>query len=38
MKPILFHDIDGVLFGEHDGGFQLRPRSEYLAGVGLRAL
>lgn len=25
MKPILFHDIDGVLFGEYDGGFQLRP-------------
>jgi predicted phosphatase len=25
MKPILFHDIDGVLFGEYDGAFQLRP-------------
>jgi len=25
MKPMLFHDIDGVLFGEYDGGFQLRP-------------
>ncbi|MEC4890961.1 MAG: hypothetical protein RI101_12980 [Nitrospira sp.] len=25
MKPILFHDIDGVLFGEYDGQFQLRP-------------
>ena len=25
MKPILFHDIDGVLFGEYDGEFQLRP-------------
>lgn len=25
MKPILFHDIDGVLFGEYDGHFQLRP-------------
>ena len=25
MKPILFHDIDGVLFGDYDGGFQLRP-------------
>lgn len=24
-KPILFHDIDGVLFGEYDGAFQLRP-------------
>lgn len=24
-KPILFHDIDGVLFGEYDGEFQLRP-------------
>ena len=23
--PILFHDIDGVLFGEYDGEFQLRP-------------
>jgi hypothetical protein len=25
MKPVLFHDIDGVLFGDYDGGFQLRP-------------
>lgn len=25
MKPILFHDIDGVLFGEYAGCFQLRP-------------
>lgn len=24
-KPILFHDIDGLLFGEYDGEFQLRP-------------
>lgn len=24
-KSILFHDIDGVLFGEYDGEFQLRP-------------
>jgi hypothetical protein len=24
-KPILFHDIDGVLFGEYDGEFQFRP-------------
>lgn len=24
-KPILFHDIDGVLFGEYAGQFQLRP-------------
>jgi hypothetical protein len=24
-KPILFHDIDGVLFGEYAGFFQLRP-------------
>jgi len=24
-KPILFHDIDGVLFGEYNGEFQLRP-------------
>jgi NLI interacting factor-like phosphatase len=24
-KPILFHDIDGVLFGEYAGHFQLRP-------------
>ena len=23
--PILFHDIDGVLFGEYAGEFQLRP-------------
>jgi hypothetical protein len=23
-KPILFHDIDGVSFGEYDGEFQLR--------------
>lgn len=23
--PILFHDIDGVLFGEYDGHYQLRP-------------
>jgi hypothetical protein len=23
--PILFHDIDGVLFGEYGGEFQLRP-------------
>jgi hypothetical protein len=25
MKPILFIDVDGVLFGEYDGYFQLRP-------------
>jgi len=25
MKPILFHDIDGVLFGMYEGAFQLRP-------------
>ncbi|HKU51191.1 MAG TPA: hypothetical protein VJQ25_01895 [Nitrospira sp.] len=25
MKPILFHDIDGVLFGEYAGEYQLRP-------------
>ena len=25
VKPILFHDIDGVLFGEYAGDFQLRP-------------
>lgn len=25
MKPILLHDIDGVLFGQYDGEFQLRP-------------
>ncbi|MBA5865374.1 MAG: hypothetical protein GDA67_01610 [Nitrospira sp. CR1.3] len=25
MKPILLHDIDGVLFGEYAGHFQLRP-------------
>jgi len=25
MKPILYHDIDGVLFGEYAGEFQLRP-------------
>jgi hypothetical protein len=25
VKLILFHDIDGVLFGEYDGEFQLRP-------------
>ncbi|HEV8328269.1 MAG TPA: hypothetical protein VGQ08_12370 [Nitrospiraceae bacterium] len=24
IKPILFHDIDGVLFGYYDGEFQLR--------------
>jgi hypothetical protein len=24
-KPILFYDIDGVLFGEYDREFQLRP-------------
>lgn len=24
-KPVLFHDIDGVLFGHYDGHFQLRP-------------
>ncbi|MBX3331169.1 MAG: hypothetical protein KF722_12245 [Nitrospira sp.] len=24
-KPILLHDIDGVLFGQYDGTFQLRP-------------
>lgn len=24
-KPILYHDIDGVLFGEYAGEFQLRP-------------
>lgn len=23
--PILFHDIDGVLFGDYAGEFQLRP-------------
>jgi hypothetical protein len=25
VKPILFHDIDGVLFGKYAGYFQLRP-------------
>lgn len=25
MKPVLFHDIDGVLFGHYDGAFQMRP-------------
>jgi hypothetical protein len=25
LKPILFHDIDGVLFGDYNGAFQLRP-------------
>lgn len=25
MRPILFHDIDGVLFGEYGGAYQLRP-------------
>jgi len=25
MTPILFHDIDGVLLGDYDGGFQLQP-------------
>ena len=25
-KPILIHDIDGVLFGDYAGAFQLRPR------------
>ena len=25
ITPILFHDIDGVLFGEYAGEFQLRP-------------
>jgi hypothetical protein len=25
MKPILYHDIDGVLFGDYAGEFQLRP-------------
>jgi hypothetical protein len=25
MKPLLFHDIDGVLYGTYDGVFQLRP-------------
>ncbi len=24
-RPILLHDIDGVLFGQYDGEFQLRP-------------
>ena len=24
-KPILFHDIDGVLFGEYNDEFQLYP-------------
>jgi hypothetical protein len=24
-KPILYHDIDGVLFGNYGGEFQLRP-------------
>ena len=24
-KPILYHDIDGVLFGDYAGEFQLRP-------------
>jgi hypothetical protein len=25
IKPVLFHDIDGVLFGDYGGHFQLRP-------------
>ena len=25
MKPVLYHDIDGVLFGDYAGEFQLRP-------------
>ena len=25
MKPTLYHDIDGVLFGDYAGHFQLRP-------------
>lgn len=25
MKPILYIDVDGVLFGEYEGYFQLRP-------------
>ena len=25
MKPILYHDIDDVLFGDYAGEFQLRP-------------
>ena len=25
LTPILFHDIDGVLFGEYAGEFQIRP-------------
>ena len=25
LKPTLYHDIDGVLFGEYAGHFQLRP-------------
>ncbi len=25
VKPILYHDIDGVLFGDYAGEFQLRP-------------
>jgi hypothetical protein len=25
MKPILYHDIDGVLFGDYAGEFQLLP-------------
>lgn len=24
-KPLLFHDVDGVIFGEYEGEFQLRP-------------
>lgn len=27
-KPILFHDIDGVLYAEYDGEFQLRPNTK----------
>jgi hypothetical protein len=31
IKPILFHDIDGVLFGgEYEGAFQLRPAVKML--------
>lgn len=38
MKPILFHDIDGVLFGDYAGEFQLRPGLKKLAQVGERAV
>lgn len=24
-KPVLYHDIDGVIFGDYDGHFQIRP-------------